>query len=147
MFEGYYTKALWGGKGVWRSSRGFRADTPIMPIVEKKAIFGGLPWTPLKTSKLIYPPNGLWYSTPQTYVKIKLIALLLLWFLRDKPFWSVSPLILYTINFEVRCRTLNIQKVGFFVTWWNILGQMNGIRHLQKFFYDFWHNSIYFDTP
>ena len=134
MFEGYYTKALWGGKGVWRSSRGFRADTPIMPIVAKKAIFGGLPWTPLKTSKLLYPLKGLWYSTSQTYVKIKLIALLLLWFLRDNPFWSVSPLILYTMKFEVVGGTLNIKKIGFFFTWWIIHNIWDGIRPGRDFF-------------
>ena len=39
-----------------------------------------------------------YYSHFQTYVKLKLIALLLLWFLRDEPICSISPLISYTIN-------------------------------------------------
>ena len=60
MFEEYYTKALWGSKG-------FRADPPNIPILAKKAIFGGMPCTPLKTSKLPYPLKGLWYSTAQTF--------------------------------------------------------------------------------
>ena len=147
MFEGYYTKGLWGGKGDLGVFKGVQGRPWYSAFLAKMVIFGGLPWTPLKTPKPPYLLKGLWYSTPQSYDRLKLIAKLLFPFLRNKPFWSVSPLILYTINFEVRCRTLNIQKVGFFVTWWNILGQMNGIRHLQKYFYDFWHNSIYFDTP
>ena len=127
----------WSGLGV---SKGVQAGPPKMA---KMSIFECLPWTPLKTPKPSYPLKGFWYHTPQTYVRLKLIALLLLWFLRDKPFWSFSPLILYTINFKVSCRTLNMQKVGFFFTWWNIHGYWNGIRHGRDFLQHFWQ----YDTP
>ena len=60
----------------------------------KKATFRGLPW---RTSILPYLLKGLWYSTtPQSYIKSKLITLLLLWFLRDEPFCSILSLIQYT---------------------------------------------------
>ena len=128
MFEGYYTKGLWGDKMVWRSSWGLRAD--YQKWLGILAIFGGLPSTPKKTSKLSYPLKGLWYSTPQTYVKIKLIALLLLWFFGINRFAQFCPYIIYYINFEVEGGTLNVQKIGFFFTWWSQWVHMNGIRGL-----------------
>ena len=131
MFEGYYTKPLWGGKGVWGSLRGFRADPPKWPFLAKGRDLRGLPWTPLRTLKPPNPLKGVWYSTPQTYNRLELIALQLLWFLRDIPFWSVSPSILYTVKFEVLGGTLNMQKVELFFTWWSPWVQMNGKIHIN----------------
>ena len=109
----------------------------------KNAILGGLPWTPLRTLNPPHPLKGVWYSTPQTYNRLELIALQLLWFLRDIPFWSVSPSILYTVKFEVLGGTLNMQKVELFFTWWSPWVQMNGIGGLKNLLSHFWQ----YDTP
>ena len=78
---------------VFRDPQGAQGRPPFQP---KQAIFGGLPWTPLKTPEPPYPFKLLCYSTSQTYDRLKLIALSEVWFLEIgcpfRPFlpWAVG---------------------------------------------------------